>query len=117
MLAVSIIAHLSACSFVLSDEALAIARSQIRASIGALQSWEDIWPLGKRTLREVKTIAREVLFSQRSGDAATDSSPGEFFVDNTTSSIDPLAWASTLQDFGLVDMPWDLGATETLLSS
>lgn len=61
MLASAIIAHLSACKFLLSGEELAIARDQIRMGIGYLKSLETVWLLASKTLREVQAIARMVL--------------------------------------------------------
>jgi hypothetical protein len=55
------IAHLSACKFVLKEKELQIARERIRVAMGALESFADIWPRGKKVVADVKTIARELL--------------------------------------------------------
>jgi hypothetical protein len=55
------IAHLSACKYVLQGEALKTARERIRVAMGALETFAEVWPRGKRVVREVKIIARELL--------------------------------------------------------
>lgn len=61
IIATTTIAHLSACKFVLKGEQLTVARERIRVAMGALESFAEVWPGGKRTVREIKTIARELL--------------------------------------------------------
>ncbi len=61
IVAITTIAHLSACRYVLSGRDWKIARQRIRAAMGALKAYGDIWPLGKRTYREVGNVAREIL--------------------------------------------------------
>jgi hypothetical protein len=55
------IAHLSACKHVLRGKHLQTARERIRVAMGALGTFAEVWPRGKRVLREVKIIARELL--------------------------------------------------------
>lgn len=55
------IAHLSACKHVLEDEQLKISRERIRVAMGALETFAEVWPKGKKVVREVKTIAKELL--------------------------------------------------------
>jgi len=64
MLATGTISLLSACKFLLRDQKLAIARDQIRMSIGYLKSFAGVWPLAEKSLQEIQTIAREVLRQQ-----------------------------------------------------
>jgi hypothetical protein len=61
MIATSTIAHLSACKYVLEGEDLQVARERIRVAMGALESFAEVWPRGKRVTRELKTVARELL--------------------------------------------------------
>ena len=63
MIAKVTIAHLSACRFVLREqpEQLKVARERIRVAMGALEIFAEVWPKGKATVSEVKTIARELL--------------------------------------------------------
>ncbi|KAF2094421.1 hypothetical protein NA57DRAFT_13940, partial [Rhizodiscina lignyota] len=61
MVATVTIGHLSACNHVLKGEQLKIARERIRVAIGALEAFAEVWPRGKKVLREVKLVARELL--------------------------------------------------------
>lgn len=61
MVTTGIIPYLSACKFVLSGRKLALARDQIRLTIGCLKSLADIWPQGSKTVKEIQQIAQEVL--------------------------------------------------------
>lgn len=61
IIATTTIAHLSACKFVLKGEHLSVARERIRVAMGVLGNFTKVWPGGRRTIREVKTIARELL--------------------------------------------------------
>ena len=55
------IAHLSACKYILKGEQLRVARERIRVAMGFLEIFSEMWPRGKRVVREVKTIAKELL--------------------------------------------------------
>jgi len=61
MIANTTLAHLSACRYVLPDQALKLAREKIRLNMGVLKALGGCWPLAKRTYREVGVIAREIL--------------------------------------------------------
>jgi hypothetical protein len=61
MLTTGTISLLSACKFLLQDQKLAVARDQVRMSIGCLKSFAGVWPLAGKSQREVQTIAREML--------------------------------------------------------
>ncbi|KFY29865.1 hypothetical protein V494_08424 [Pseudogymnoascus sp. VKM F-4513 (FW-928)] len=61
MLTTGTIPLLSACKFLLVDQRLAVARDQIRMSIGCLKSFAGVWPRAGKNLQEVQTIAREML--------------------------------------------------------
>lgn len=61
MLANVIIAHLSACRFVLQGAKRTRCREKIRLTMGTLKRLSDRWILGKRTYREIGIIAREIL--------------------------------------------------------
>jgi len=105
MMGVSVIAHLSACSYVLRGKALEIGRNQVRLSISALQAFQRIWPLGQRTLSEVKTNAREVLFSQIP-DSQWQSEP--ILPEGAPGFPDFLSWSSALSDLNGSGADWDL---------
>ncbi|KAJ5797433.1 uncharacterized protein N7503_006729 [Penicillium pulvis] len=55
------LALLSACHFLLKGKELAIAREQIRMSIGCLKALAELWPRTARNVRELQTIAHHVL--------------------------------------------------------
>lgn len=61
MIAATTIAHLSACKNTLQGEALQIARERIRVAMGALEIFAEVWPRAKEVVKELKTIARELL--------------------------------------------------------
>ncbi|KAK1985392.1 hypothetical protein LZ30DRAFT_708563 [Colletotrichum cereale] len=65
------LALLSACNFLLRGKELAIARDQIRMTIGCLKTLGEIWPRTARNVQEIQTIARHVL---RIGSKATSNS-------------------------------------------
>lgn len=55
------LALLSACKFLLQKQDLAIARGQIRMTIGCLKAMGETWPRAATNVREIQTIARRVL--------------------------------------------------------
>lgn len=55
------LALLSACAFQLSGKELAVARDQIRMTIGCLRDLGELWPRTARNVKEIQTIARHVL--------------------------------------------------------
>ncbi|KAJ5773705.1 hypothetical protein N7457_008601 [Penicillium paradoxum] len=61
MIANVTIAHLSACRFIFSGDRRAASREKIRLTMGTLKRLSEHWTLGKRTYREIGTIARELL--------------------------------------------------------
>ena len=61
MIAATTIVHLSACKHVLRNEKLKLARERIRVAMGALETFAEVWAAAKRIVREVKTIAWEIL--------------------------------------------------------
>lgn len=80
MIVTGAIPFLSGCKFVLSGAKLAIAREQMRLIIGCLKSLATVWPQGARNVREIQTIAREVL--------GLGSKPGASMVPSSISSSD-----------------------------
>ncbi len=62
---------LSACRFLFSGQRLAVARDQIRLSIGCLKTLGDIWAQGARSVGEIQTIAREVLGLAQNGSSGS----------------------------------------------
>lgn len=66
MLATGTISLLAACKFCLTGQRLAVARHQIRVSIGHLKTLAEVWVQAQRSLSEIQTIAREMLGQQTS---------------------------------------------------
>ncbi|KAH7174311.1 uncharacterized protein B0J16DRAFT_375188 [Fusarium flagelliforme] len=52
---------LSACKYLLRDKELAIARDQIRLTIGCLKALGEVWARTAKNVKEIQTIARHVL--------------------------------------------------------
>jgi hypothetical protein len=98
--ALSILAELSACSYVLQGQEYEAARTRIRLGIGTLKEYGKVWPTGSQTLSEVKTIAREVfaMTAQRTSQ-----------IDRDHSCLVPLDFAPSLDiqsyfnEFGALD--------------
>jgi hypothetical protein len=61
MIANTAIAHLSAYKWVYAGPRLVIERERIRLVVAVLKRISDIWPLGRRTYREVVLVARDIL--------------------------------------------------------
>ncbi|EWG55445.1 hypothetical protein FVEG_13443 [Fusarium verticillioides 7600] len=79
------LALLSACTYLLKDQALAIARDQIRLTIGCLKAVGEVWPRTARNVKEIQTIARHVLgLGGSSADAGN--TPGSTQVPSLTQS-------------------------------
>ena len=55
------LALLSACGSLLNGRKLAIARDQIRMTLGCLKVLGGVWPRTARNVREIQTIAQCVL--------------------------------------------------------
>lgn len=55
------LALLSACRYLLEGRELAVARDQIRMTIGCLQALGEVWRRTASNVREIQTIARHVL--------------------------------------------------------
>lgn len=125
------LALLSACHFLLKGPKLAIARDQIRMTIGCLRTLAELWPRVARNVREIQTIAHHVLgigsktttnngtpqsvdVPQLSGGNGQGSlgSEGELSSNETDilpllSSIDDLCGWYNVGDFD-TDLSWDM---------
>ncbi|KAF6820609.1 C6 transcription factor, partial [Colletotrichum musicola] len=55
------LALLSACAFLFKGRRLAVARDQIRMTIGCLKVLGEVWPRTAKNVKEIQTIARHVL--------------------------------------------------------
>ncbi|PGH02054.1 hypothetical protein GX51_04866 [Blastomyces parvus] len=65
MVALSTIVQLSAYIFDPNVAASRALKERIRVNLGALRAHEKIWPLGRKSLEEVKSIARQVFALQK----------------------------------------------------
>lgn len=59
-LALSTLANLSACAYILSGAEWYRTRDRIRLGLGGLKAMGEIWQISKRTEKETKQIARSV---------------------------------------------------------
>ncbi|KAF6805425.1 hypothetical protein CSOJ01_09500 [Colletotrichum sojae] len=55
------LALLSACAYLFKGKRLAVARDQIRMTIGCLRALGEVWPRTAKNVKEIQTIARHVL--------------------------------------------------------
>ncbi|KAM3515972.1 hypothetical protein MY11210_000512 [Beauveria gryllotalpidicola] len=70
MISEGTLALLSACKFLLRGDELAIARDQIRLTIGCLKNLGALWPRVARNVSQIQTIAKHVLGIETHNDAA-----------------------------------------------
>jgi hypothetical protein len=63
-LTLAILAQISACTFVLKGADYVAGRDHVRLGLGAVKEFSEVWPVGRKTMKEVKAIAREALSLQ-----------------------------------------------------
>lgn len=80
-------AQVSACSNLLEDHALSIARDRIKLSIGFLNAMGSIWALGKAMAKDIRAVARSVLVVPPSMSTVQQESTDEIEI-----SRDELIW-------------------------
>ncbi|KAH2749198.1 hypothetical protein KXW10_006237 [Aspergillus fumigatus] len=122
------LALLSACKFLFKGKDLAIARDQIRMTIGCLKVLGEVWPRTARNVRELQTIGQYVLGvgSRESNSDASNPTPGLHALQGDgsrssstnvlSSDTDILSSISSIQDLcgwyglgDLPDLPWGIG--------
>ncbi|KAK3181182.1 hypothetical protein K4F52_007457 [Lecanicillium sp. MT-2017a] len=103
------LALLSACKFLLRGTELAIARDQIRLTIGCLRAIGETWPRTARNVSEIQIIARHVLgidsqdgygdasSSDKSSVPSSESGPAASESGNSSLNSDVF---SSIQDIG-----------------
>ncbi|KAL7811978.1 hypothetical protein V8C26DRAFT_407774 [Trichoderma gracile] len=74
MLTTGTLSLLAACRYTLRGQELAVARDQIRMSIGCHKAMAAVWPQAGSNLHEVQAIAREVLGLPTGGASSSSSS-------------------------------------------
>ena len=71
-LALSTLAHISACAFVLEGTNYIATQDLARLWLGTIRAFGEILFLGRETVKEVKAIAKEVLLLQNATEAQTN---------------------------------------------
>ena len=66
-IALSTLANISACSYVLSGAEWYRTRDRIRLGLGGMKKFGEVWAIGRRTEKETKKIARHVFQLPRPG--------------------------------------------------
>lgn len=124
MISEGTLALLSACKFLLRGTELAIAREQIRLSIGCLKNMGDLWPRTARNVSQIQTIARHVLGLE--SQTPSKDTPGsvhsrtsasethETSTEATSSSNSDIF--TTIRDFDDVCGWYDIGELDSALS-
>lgn len=119
------LALLSACAYLFKGKRLAIARDQIRMTIGCLRALGEVWPRTAKNVKEIQTIARHVLKiggkeAERAPTARSSALPslsgGEgasrFEADTSASDLDAFPSLGAMDDvcgwYNLADLGPDL---------
>ncbi|KAF2827486.1 hypothetical protein CC86DRAFT_290224 [Ophiobolus disseminans] len=103
-------AQISACTNLLEDHALSIARDRVRLSIGFLNAMGSFWPLGKLMAKEVRQIARTHL-SNKPTTVTMDSGPAaevDILRDDLIWPVDP---STQIDIFSGLILPADWSTT------
>lgn len=117
------LALLSACKFLLRGHELAIARDQIRLTIGCLKNMGDLWPRTSRNVSQIQAIAKHVLGIEAraapkdasgSAHSATSVSDGNGSSTDITSSSNSDVF-STIRDFDDICGWYDIGEMDSAL--
>ncbi|KAM3441027.1 hypothetical protein MY4824_001811 [Beauveria thailandica] len=127
MISEGTLALLSACKFLLRGDELAVARDQIRLTIGCLKSLGALWPRAARNVSQIQTIAKHVLgietHSSAAAAAAADkgASPlatcasGEKESSCEMASLSNSHVFSTMRDFDDICGWYDIGELDSAL--
>ncbi|KAM3490215.1 hypothetical protein MY3957_006516 [Beauveria namnaoensis] len=131
MISEGTLALLSACKFLLRGNELAIARDQIRLTIGCLKNLGALWPRVARNVSQIQTIAKHVLgiethnsaadkgasaFASASGSAhSATSASGENESSCEMASLSKSDVFSTMRDFDDICGWYDIGELDSAL--
>jgi len=96
-LAISTLANLSACAYILTGAEWYRTRDRIRLGLGGLKAMGEIWQVSKRTEKETKQIARSVFALARPQDASS--------IDNAF-AFQPVDTSTITPDFQALDVGW-----------
>lgn len=124
MVSEGILALLSACCIRLEGRELAIARDQVRMTLGCLKALGEIWPRTARNVREIQMIAQHVLgLEENVGRTSSRISSEQSTLDADETEQDCTFESSTIDDenmFGaagaVIPCDWiDFGGHDDLL--
>ncbi|KAJ6780038.1 hypothetical protein PWT90_01210 [Aphanocladium album] len=124
MISEGTLALLSACKFLLRGTELAIARDQIRLTIGCLKNLGALWPRTARNVSQIQTIAKHVLGIENQslpkdtaslGHSATSGSEEAGSSSDLTSSSNSDIF-STVREFEDICGWYDIGELDSALS-
>lgn len=121
MISEGTLALLSACKFLLRGHELAVARDQIRLTIGCLKNMGDVWPRTSRNLSQIQAIAKHVLGIKQhvaAKDAADSAHSATSLSDENGSSTDISSSSnsdifSTIRDFEDICGWYDIGELDS----
>ncbi|KAF2813113.1 uncharacterized protein BDZ99DRAFT_556435 [Mytilinidion resinicola] len=122
MIASTTIGHLSACKYVLRDKQMKVARERIRVAMGAMETFAEVWPGAKKVVREVKTIARELLglgqpaLTERPPSVGTKEADTLLLGTNIESPVPAMQTFPGVEAYGYFDFPIANTAFETDLT-
>ncbi|KAM3555558.1 hypothetical protein MY1884_005543 [Beauveria asiatica] len=123
MISEGTLALLSACKFLLRGDELAVARDQIRLTIGCLKSLGALWPRAARNVSQIQTIAKHVLGIETHSSAAADKgasasatcASGEKESSCEMASLSNSHVFSTMRDFDDICGWYDIGELDSAL--
>ncbi|KAM3497355.1 hypothetical protein MY10362_009292 [Beauveria mimosiformis] len=131
MISEGTLALLSACKFLLRGDELAVARDQIRLTIGCLKNLGALWPRVARNVSQIQTIAKHVLgietHNNNSNTAAADKgatgdaahsltcASGENERSCEMASLSNTRVFSAMRDFGDICGWYDIGELDSAL--
>ncbi len=105
-LAISTLANLSACTYILTGPEWYRTRDRIRLGLGGLKAFGETWPLSCRTGKETKMIARSVFALPKPGTSVNHSDYG---IVHPPASADCEALDAGWQELNGIDYfgPWN----------
>ncbi|EGX91584.1 C6 zinc finger domain protein [Cordyceps militaris CM01] len=122
MISEGTLALLSACKFLLRGDELAVARDQIRLTIGCLKHLGHLWPRIARNVAQIQTIAKHVLGMEAAQVAAKDVAGSATSVEDGDSSVAQGTSSSSsdvftaMRDFEDICGWYDIGEMDPVLS-
>ena len=100
MIANTTIAYLSACKYILRDQALKLAREKIRLRMGVIKALGECWPFAREIYRQVGVIAREILCLDQNVVVPTGNSPSNLL----NRDPDPLVFNLDYPSFDFISL-------------